>query len=163
MILRGSSSEGNGSQKPAFIRGEAMPCRSVFTTAIDCRPAFLFIQQARSNSPCACVDADADLTMCRNSNDQYRSCVVLGYRAISSHRTWSPISRHGGQNWSGANTRPTSACYRQRGIEPRCQLVTAPHYSPPGLASMRIWTPPGLQATDVFGVEYECTRISGLF
>ena len=31
------------------------------------------------------------------------------------------------------------------------------------ISLIRIWTPPGLQATVVFGVGYECTRISGLF
>ena len=51
-----------------------------------------------------CVDAYADLTMCRNSNDQNRSCAELGYTAISSPRSWSRISRQAGQNRSDAYT-----------------------------------------------------------
>jgi hypothetical protein len=51
-------------------------------------------------------DADAELTTCRNSSDQNQSCGELGYTAISSSQTWSTLSRHAGQNQSGAN----SAC-----------------------------------------------------
>jgi hypothetical protein len=49
------------------------------------------------------VDADTDLTMCRNSNDKNRSRAELGYMAISGLLTWPPNSRHAGQNRCGAN------------------------------------------------------------
>ncbi len=55
------------------------------------------------------VGADADLTLCRNSNDPMRPCAELGYAAISSPRAQSPNSRHPGQNRSGANTQHSRA------------------------------------------------------